>query len=103
MKMCNKFEIYYSKCDKDDKFKIIIQSESIRSNEENAGVSLKFIILGATRMANLKSLFKVQLGWHPKTISKRIQEIKKSHKTNDLIHTSTEPCRRIKRKSAFWD
>jgi len=31
--------------------KIILQSESIRGNEENAGVSLKFIILGVTKVA----------------------------------------------------
>ena len=83
--------------------KIIIQSESIRGNKADSVASLKFIILSVTRMANLKSLFKVRLGWHPKTISKGIQEIKKSHKTNNLIHTSTEPCRRIKRKSTLWD
>ena len=34
--------------------KIIIQSESIRSNEADSGASLKFIILGVTRMRNLK-------------------------------------------------
>ena len=37
--------------------KIIVQSESIRGNEENAGASLKFIILGVTRMRNLKIIF----------------------------------------------
>ena len=34
--------------------KIIIQSVSIRGNEENAGASLKFIILNVTRYTNLK-------------------------------------------------
>ena len=83
--------------------KIIVQSESIIGNEENAGVSLKFIILGVTRMANLKSLFKVRLGWHPKTISKRIQEIKKSHKTNNLSHTVSMTVSSIERKPVLWD
>ena len=34
--------------------KIIIQSESIRSNEADSGASLKFIILWVTRIGNQK-------------------------------------------------
>ena len=41
--------------------KNIIQSESIRGNEADSGASLKFIILGATRIANIKSLYKVKV------------------------------------------
>ena len=54
-------------------------------------------------MTNLKSLFKVPQGWYPKTISKRIQEIKKSHKTNNLSHTVSMTVSSIKRKPALWD
>ena len=54
-------------------------------------------------MTNLKSLFKVPQGWYPKTISKRIQEIKKSHKTDNLNYTSAITVSSIERKPALWD
>ena len=45
----------------------------------------------------------MRLGWHLKTISKRIQEIKKSHKTNNLSHTVSMTVSSIERKPVLWD
>ena len=50
--------------------KNIVQSESIRGNKADSGASLKFIILGVARMANLKSSFKVKA----LEVMKRMQE-----------------------------
>ena len=44
-----------------NQLRIINSKLSLRRSEADAGASLKFIILGVTRVANIKSLYKVKV------------------------------------------